>query len=76
METFIGRLSLGPERRDERWCFSLYNEQTGEQINCMSSPRFEAENQNIKLDLKPREVIRVYGERKYPKQFWFDILVT
>jgi hypothetical protein len=76
MEAFIGKVSFGPERRDDRWHFSLYNEETGEEINCMSSRLFETENPNIKLNLKPREVVRVAGVRQYPGQFWFDRLYT
>jgi hypothetical protein len=76
METFIGKLSFGPERRDGRWHFSLYNDETGEEISCMSSMLFETENPNIKLNLKPREVVRVTGVRQYPGQFRFDRLYT
>ena len=76
METFTGKLSTDPERQDVRWHFSLYNEETHKQISCMSSSLFEAENQNVKLHLKPCEVIRLHGHRRFPSQFWFDRLET
>jgi hypothetical protein len=63
METFTGKLSTDPERRDDRWHFSLYNEETHLQITCMSSVRFEADNQGRKLDIEPCQVVRVSGKR-------------
>jgi hypothetical protein len=72
METFIGQVSWGPERRDGRWHFSLYDEESSEQLQCMSSMKFETAYSNIMLDLKPHETVTVFGSRRYLAQFWFD----
>jgi hypothetical protein len=76
METFTGKLSTDPERRDGRWHFSLYDEKMHEQISCMSSARFEAENQDIKLNIEPCQIVRVSGERNPPWLFRFDTFGT
>jgi hypothetical protein len=73
METFIGQVSSDVERREDRWHFSLFNNEKNEEINCVSSVRFETENQTRKLNLKPQGFAEVAGGRR-SGEFVFDNL--
>ena len=76
MDTFIGQISSDIERTGNRWHFSLFNKEKREEINCASSMRFETDNPNIELDLKPRSFVKVLGHRPIPGQFSFDRMET
>ena len=72
METFIGQISSEVERKDNRWHFSLFNEKTAKEIECVSSMKFEVENKDLELILKPKVFVKVYGSQPLPGQFLFD----
>jgi hypothetical protein len=76
MDTFIGQISSDIECAGNRWHFSLFNKEKGEEINCVSSIRFETDNPNRELNLKPKSFVKVFGHRPLPGQFSFDRLET
>jgi len=60
--SFIGQVAGRPERRDGLWRFSIWNTKEGRGINCISSARFEAENCDLPLKLRPLDEVEVIGE--------------
>jgi hypothetical protein len=72
MTKFIGQVSTKPERRDGRLYFSIWNTRTNEGINCISSVRFEVDNKDVPLDLKPLDTVEVIGEVRMQGTCFFD----
>jgi hypothetical protein len=72
MTRFSGQVRSGPERRDGRWYFSIWNVNENKGINCISSTRFEADNRDVSLVLAVHDEVEVVGEVQLPGTCFFD----
>jgi hypothetical protein len=72
MTKFTGQVASGPERRDGRWFFSIWNTKANKGINCISSATFESENRDGPFEIKPRDEFEVIGEVRNWGTRFFD----